>query len=160
MLYAGGGAPATWAGPIALPDAGQTAVVADYGPGLTLSGVLSGPGDLESDSQFGTVIVAGAAANTQSGEVRVSGGTLLLSKTNATAIAGSVRVGNNATPSVEVLRLLRANQIADTGAVIVATGGRWELNGFSEAIGALWSDGASYGGKSPRRRDAHARTNR
>lgn len=146
-LYAGGGAPATWAGPITLPDADEAAFVADSGPGLTLSGVLSGPGDLVSTNQSATIIFAGTAANTQSGEVRVLGGSLWLSKTNATAIAGGVRVGNSLVPGAEILRLLRPNQIADTGVVVVATGGRWELNGFNETIGELWSDGATYGGE-------------
>ena len=113
---------------------------------LLLGGVVQGTGTLTKQGE-GTVVFTGNSANTFSGSIWVRQGTLALTKSNATAIASEVRVGDVSIPGAEVLRLLRANQIADTGAVIVATSGRWELNGFSETIGALWSDGASYGGE-------------
>ncbi len=99
----------------------------------------------------GTLQLAGANANTHSGVVTVNQGTLELNKTaGVNAISGSALTiggtGQNAT-----VRLLAANQIANTTAVsITSTGatamGVFDLNNQAETIGALTMTGSTVQG--------------
>ena len=106
---------------------------------LTLGGISGDQGlTLQAGSANGTLELSGAIGNTYAGSTLVSAGTLLLNKTNATAIpAGGLIVANGAT-----VQLQQAEQIANTAAVTV-DGGTLDLAGHSETVAALGSQNAS-----------------
>lgn len=91
-----------------------------------------------------TVTLSGTVANTYTGTTTVNNGTLVLNKTpGVNAIPGNLVVGDNTgLASVDQLKLLASNQIADTSAVTCNfVTGRIDLNGFSETIGSLADSG-------------------
>ena len=83
--------------------------------GGNLSGVVSGPGQIESAA--GTLQLSGAAANTNSGVTTVSAGLLQFNKTAGVSAVG----GNIIITGTGQLALLAADQIPDT-ATITFTG--------------------------------------
>lgn len=115
-----------------------------------LSGIISGTGNLVK-TNVGTLRMDGSGHNTFSGFTRFDGGVLELDKfaifpsfTNYTAIPADLSVGDgNGLVGTDVLRLLRDDQIADTSDVTVKNSGLFDLNGFSDRIGALTMQGGT-----------------
>jgi autotransporter-associated beta strand protein len=108
----------------------------------SFGGAISGTGSVVVDA--GSLSLGGTSANTYTGSTTVNTGMLDLNKTaGMTAVAGSLTIGNG-TGSTTV-RLLASNQIADTSAVTLASGGTptLNLNGFSETIGSLASNNSN-----------------
>ena len=102
------------------------------------AGVISGAGAVAVDG--GTLTLAGTAANTYSGTTTVNGGTLDLNKTaGQNAVSGALVIGNGSGSATT--RLLASNQISDTAAVTLASGGTptLNLNGFAETVGSVAS---------------------
>lgn len=102
------------------------------------------------DKNFaGTLSLEGSASNTTTGGATVNAGTLLLNKSGgATAVSGDIfRIngsgGNNPSPTTALVTLVSGDQIADTTAVWVSTGGRFDVNGKSEKVAGL--GGSWYG---------------
>jgi fibronectin-binding autotransporter adhesin len=111
--------------------------VSNSGATLILGGAISGTSPLEK-SGAGTLRFAGTTANTNSGTLFVSSGTLELGKTaGIAATAGPPTIGSSGTTPPATLRLLANDQIPDGLAVTVTSGGVLDLNGFSDSIGAL-----------------------
>jgi len=108
---------------------------------VTLSGAIYGG---STNTQFnkngsGTLTLAGTTANTFQGAFNVNSGTVALAKSDGTnALAStSVNIASGAT-----LRLDANNQIADyTGPITVAAGGTLNVNGKTESVNTLASNG-------------------
>jgi autotransporter-associated beta strand protein len=102
----------------------------------TISGVISGSGGLTKNGS-GILTLSGTAANTYTGTTTVNAGELDLNKTaGVNAIAGNLVIGDGT--GTDTVKLLAANQIADTAAVqIDGTSGVLNLNGNNETIGSL-----------------------
>src|SRR5262249_30579139 len=128
----------SWAGPITVTE---DAVFDTNAGQLTLTGVLSGGGATRNLTQrgAGTLIYGGTGANTYAGTTTVAEGVLQLNKTaGVNAIAGNLVVGDGiGDAGSDVVRLVAANQIADTATITVATSGLLDLNGQDETIGPL-----------------------
>jgi autotransporter-associated beta strand protein len=102
---------------------------------LTLGGVISGNGGIQKEGP-GTLRLSGTQANTNATTTFINGGALELNKTaGVDAIAGPLVVGLNS--GTEILRLLGADQIANTSSVTVFSGGIFDLNGNNETIASL-----------------------
>jgi autotransporter-associated beta strand protein len=115
--------------------AGPGAITISCTTPVVLSGVIAGPG-----SFFKTLgadlTISGTAANTFTGGLVVSTGAVLLQKTaGVVALPGPVWVGD--ATGTEELRLLNANQIADTATVAVFKSGTFNLNNLAETIARL-----------------------
>ena len=123
----------SWNGAVTLPN--EVTMDCPNNSQLTLSGVVTGGGAL-TKSGMGTLVFSGNSANTHSGGVSVSGGTVRLNKTGVVALPGPLQVGAAGT-----VQLLQANQIGDTAAVSVNAGGLLDLNNFSDTIGSLAGNG-------------------
>ena len=100
---------------------------------LTFSNAITGGTNTFTKTGNGTVIFSGTTnANTYTGLTTVSGGELDLSKTALTnAIAGNLTIGNG------TVKLLVANQIADTSTVAITAGGTFALNALSETVAGI-----------------------
>jgi autotransporter-associated beta strand protein len=108
----------------------------------TYAGVLAGAGAF-TKSGTGTLTLSGTAANTYTGLTTVNAGELDLNKTaGVNAIGGNVTIGDGT--GTDTLKLLAANQIADTSVVTLTIGGSavLNLNGNSETIGSLTDSGS------------------
>lgn len=125
----------SWNGPIAL-DGAPWILNMDV-QRLTLNGPITGTGDLTlTAGSPGTIRLAGALANTYSGDTAMLRGTLELAKTGFDgAVPGNLRLGD-ATGSATTLHL-NQNQIANSAAVTLHDGSLLDLNGFVEGIGVL-----------------------
>ena len=110
---------------------GRLVVGADNGSG-TYRGTMTGAGGL---SKTGTGTETLDSDLAYSGETIVSGGTLLVNS-QLTGTSG-VTIGSGGT-----LLLGAADRLRDAAAVAVASGGKFDLAGFSETVGALSGDGA------------------
>ncbi len=131
----------SWTGPITLasPTRLTTLQTYDY---LHLSGAIDGTGGITLEGA-GTVVFSGANANTFSGNTVVNGGTLLLDKTVTDgAVRGPLRIGNDAGGAgADIVRLGRANQIANATDVVVSSSGLFDLNGYFDRINAVTGHG-------------------
>lgn len=116
-----------------------------------LSGIISGTGNLVK-TNVGALRMDGTLGhNTYSGFTRLDGGVLELSKfaiipspTNFVAIPGDLTIGDgNGLVGTDVLRLLRADQIADTSDVTIRNSGVFDLNDTSDRIGTLTMRGGT-----------------
>ena len=85
----------------------------------------------------GTLTFSGSAANTYDGTTAVSNGELDLNKSGVNAIAGNLTIGDGT--ATDTVKLLAANQIADTSDVTMFATGTpvFNLNGNNETIDAL-----------------------
>jgi hypothetical protein len=103
---------------------------------LDVTGVVSGASGAGTKFQIigpGAVRFSGASANTSTTPVEVFSGRLELNKTaGVNAIGG----GSVSVLSGAEVRLLAANQIADSVGLTLS-GGTFNVNGFSESLGAL-----------------------
>ncbi|HEY7061382.1 MAG TPA: autotransporter-associated beta strand repeat-containing protein [Chloroflexota bacterium] len=109
--------------------------VANSGAQLNMGGALSGNGSLQKLGA-GTLLLRGSSANTYSSTTSAIAGTLELDETGGgNAIPGTLAIGTDL--SAGTVRLLAGGQIADTAQVQVFSGGVFDLNGFSDTIGAL-----------------------
>ncbi len=86
----------------------------------------------------GTIRYSGTTANLNTGQTTIYGGTLELNKTaGVNAIAGGITVGDGGGGAgSDVLRLIQIDQIPVV-TITVAPSGTFDLNGLSDAIGAL-----------------------
>jgi fibronectin-binding autotransporter adhesin len=109
----------------------------------TYAKVISGTGTLTKIGS-GTLTLSGTLANTYSGLTAITGGTLILQKTEGvSAIVGDITLGD--TSGADVLRLGASNQIADTAIITFTSGGggnsaKFELNGYLETVAGLQSN--------------------
>jgi autotransporter-associated beta strand protein len=136
-------------------DLGSGAVTLTATRTLTISGNTStlsvgGPigdsggafGITKSSSGLGTLIFNGASPNTYTGTTTINGGELDLSKTaGVNAIAGNLVIGDGA--GTDTVKLIAADQIANTSDVTINTSGVLNLNGNNETIDALNSASAT-----------------
>ena len=110
---------------------------------LTASGVITGAvgSDLNKVGN-GTVTFSGGTANAIAGNITVDAGTLIFNKTAGISAngTGTLTINNSGT-----VQLGANNQITDTSAVKIDTGGTLSVNGKLETIGSL-GDGANGGG--------------
>ncbi len=120
------------AGFVATLDLGTNANI-DY------SGVLSGSGYIVKIGG-GTFSFVGASSNTYTGGTQILDGTLVANRTvGQTSIPGSsVLIGDGVGPTGSaLLRVLQANNIANTVDAIVSSDGRLDLVSVSDTIGKL-----------------------
>jgi autotransporter-associated beta strand protein len=90
----------------------------------------------------GTVLLSGASANTANGLTLVNEGTLILAKTaGVNAIAGALTIGDGV--GTDIVQLNASNQIVNAGVLTVNSSGQFNLNGFSETVGATSIVGGS-----------------
>lgn len=126
----------SWAGPINVASE-STIALNSISYELTLSGAVTGAGSLTKNG-VGTLIFSGTGANTFSGGLATSSGLVLLNKTGVNALAGPLQIG----PGTATVRLLQANQIADSVAISMYAGNTLDLNGLSDTIGSLSGSGS------------------
>jgi len=104
---------------------------------VVLAGAIGGSSESSGFTLAGTGILelSGTADNTYTGVTTVNSAnaTLLLNKTNATAVAGDLTI------TTGTVRLAQSNQIADTSSL--AVNGTFDLNGNSETVGSLTGTG-------------------
>ena len=109
----------------------------------TFGGAISGTG-VVTKAGTGTLTLSGSGANTYTGKTTITQGTLELNKTAGTnAIGGDVTIGDGT--GTDTLKFLASNQISNTAAVTLSTGGTptFDLNNSDETIGSLASSNTS-----------------
>ena len=117
----------SWAGGILLSN--DATVRVESGNTLTLSGVISGSGQLRKDGP-GTLLLNHSTGNTYTNVTKVIGGTLQLLSASGDTVMGPLDV------ETAVVRLLGSGEIANVP-VTVNGAGLLDLNGFSDNIGSL-----------------------
>lgn len=114
----------------------STIDVSDSGGSLTLSGAISGAHNL-TKTDSGTLVLSGTSANTASGDLNVSAGTVQLNKTAGTdAWAGDINLSGG------TFQLGAANQVNDSSNLTI-TGGTFDANGNTDTMGTLTLNGDS-----------------
>ncbi|MEP3211788.1 MAG: autotransporter-associated beta strand repeat-containing protein [Luteolibacter sp.] len=115
---------------------------------VTFNGVVSGSGFGITKSGTGAMVLGGTSANTFTGLTKVTEGQLTLSKTAAlNAIAGALEIGDGSGDDASaIVQLNASNQIIDTAAVSIYSGGQLRLQSFSDTVGALTLYGGSITG--------------
>ena len=119
---------------------------------LSISGVIGGAGDLRKSST-GDLTLLGSSANTFTGAVYVTAGTLRLNKTafvppgitvGRVSVPGDLVIGSGTSGLIsDIVWLGYHNQIADTSAVRIYASGQLDLNGYNDTIGSLEMIGGS-----------------
>ncbi len=109
---------------------------------VNITGVIANGGAASSGNLIydggGVLAFSGGSANTYNGLTTVNSGELDLNKTGGVnAIAGNITLGNGT--GTDILKLLAANQIADTSDLTLSSSGVFDLNGNNETINALIS---------------------
>jgi fibronectin-binding autotransporter adhesin len=143
---------------------GAGAIVSSGGPPVTLafsttttdanfSGTLSPTTAANlalTKTNSGTQTLSGSSANTYTGLTTLSGGTLILAKTSAIAVAGNLTIGDGVTTAgLDILQLggTGGNQIADTSILTfngtTTNAGIFRMNAQSETVGGLVSTGGA-----------------
>jgi fibronectin-binding autotransporter adhesin len=127
-----------WMGSVTLVSNSVIKAYTSFGGGmLRVAGAISGPGRLIKVGVDPLELI-GTNANTYSGGTFVHEGVLLLNKTNAAAVPGALTIGDGTnSAAADEVRLLAANQIADTSIVEVKRLGTLNLNSFAETVGSL-----------------------
>lgn len=124
----------SWAGVITLAS-NATVRVDGANPStdkLTLSGEIAGAADL-TKTGTGTLVYAGSAPNTYTGQTTVSTGQLTLGKSaDVEAVAAALNISSNAK-----VQLTARNQIDDAAPISINSNGELNLNDFVETIGPL-----------------------
>ncbi len=146
----------SWAGDITLES--DVSIGAFYSTNtLNLLGQISGPGGLTKNG-LGTLILSGTNANAYGGATCVEEGTLVLNKFPADgAVPGHLIIGDGTGGAgADVVRLERANQIANAGDVTIASSGplgsghllaghsgsSFTYDGLVSGTGYLWKVGS------------------
>lgn len=93
--------------------------------GFTVSGVISGTGNLFFDGTQ-TVTLSGGQPNTYAGSAVVTGGTVVLDKSADPAVTGSLNIGD-AGSGTDTVRLLRSRQLASSSTVALRASARLEF---------------------------------
>jgi autotransporter-associated beta strand protein len=133
---------ATWAGPVTLQ--GDTTICVATNVTLTVNGAIDGNGNF-SNTDWGTLALAGSTPNTYQGTTFAQGGKLLLAKsTGVNAVPGPLVMGvanpvanTNWVTTSNMVQLAASQQIPDTAAILINVTGLFDLNGFTETIGPL-----------------------
>jgi autotransporter-associated beta strand protein len=123
----------------------HTFSVSNGAAGLIISSIITGSGNLIKAGP-GSLTFAGSSANTYTGNTTVSGGVLLLSKTNTIAIpAGQLIIGSTADASTttDVVRYADDNQIATAVDIAINHTGILDLNGFFDVVGDVNMNGGT-----------------
>jgi autotransporter-associated beta strand protein len=131
---------ASWAGPITLNG---DVFINVFGGTFTNSGAISGAGGV-TKGQTGTLIYAGSGANSYLGDTILNTGILELAKTVPTAgiVNGTLTIGDElGGTDVDIVREMGANQINSSIPITINSSGLLDLNGFSDAIGAITFSG-------------------
>ncbi|HEY5910235.1 MAG TPA: autotransporter-associated beta strand repeat-containing protein [Verrucomicrobiae bacterium] len=131
-----------WVGPVTLTQESVVEVRYSSDETLHIIGPITGSGGV-TKTGLGTLCFEGGSANTYSGTTRVNFGTLVLNKSisNGT-IPGDLIVGDSSGPANDaVVRLVRANQIADTSNVTINDDGLLELAVGPDSINELRGTG-------------------
>ncbi len=119
------------AAPVIAVDAGSA--------GLTLGGVVSGANGF-TKSGGGTLTFTGAKANDYTGQVSVTGGTVILDKDSGVlAITGDLIIGDGS--GTDTVRLQSLEQIADDADLTLNSSGVFDLGGQIETLGGLSGTG-------------------
>ncbi len=131
--------------------AGQAYSVDTNGQSVTWASALTSSGGTlslnDTNGTPGVLTLSGASANTFSGLTSVLNGELDLGKTSAIAVAGNLTVGDGTgAANTATVKLLSSNQIATTSAVSLNSDGRLAMNGFSNTVASLTSDGGTVSG--------------
>jgi autotransporter-associated beta strand protein len=116
---------------------------------LTLSGAIGGPGGLTKSGQ-GIVVLSGSTTNNFAGPTFVQQGLLVLTKTNAVAIPGSVTIGAGVDgPNGDILRTLQPNQLGQSNTVSITSSGLFDINlGSITRVGSIAGSGSVQMGSS------------
>lgn len=140
-LFVSGTTTNEWSGPIVLAS-DTSIIVLSAGDRFIHSGAISGPGALTKGGA-GTFEMAGNLSNSYTGKTEVAGGILALNKgAGATAIPAALKIGDaDGGVNADVVRLLKADQIANQAAVSMASSALFDLNNFSDTIGSLEGEG-------------------
>ncbi|MBC8105139.1 MAG: hypothetical protein H7Z14_00995 [Anaerolineae bacterium] len=107
-------------------------------PNIIAGSVITNAGSIILNSTANLTLGDGIAvqSNSFTGPITVNSGTLLLNKAaGATAVPGSLIIGDGA--GSDVVKLFRANQIADTSNITINSSGVFNVNGAAETINHL-----------------------
>ena len=119
------------AAPVIAVDAGSA--------GLTLGGVVSGANGF-TKSGGGTLTFTGSKSNDYTGQISVTGGTVILGKDSGVlAITGDLIIGDGT--GTDTVRLQNLEQIADAADLTLNSGGVLDLGGQKETLGGLTGTG-------------------
>ncbi len=133
----------SWAGPINLgADLALYAIDAGFiGSRTTLSGAISGSGDLNLESPIfgvGTVRLAGTQPNTYTGATRLNNTLLELAKSsNIRAFSGPLFAGGAPGSALREVRWLNHFQLPPLASLTVNTNGLFALNNFTDIAANL-----------------------
>jgi fibronectin-binding autotransporter adhesin len=130
----------SWAGRVTL--ATEAVITVQSNRVLTLSGQLTGPAGFVQD-QAGTLVLSGSEKNAYLGTTYVKEGTLVLEKSDADgAVPGNLVIGDGfGGAGVDIVRLRRANQIANTADITIGNSGLFDLNGYYDRVDAVTGRG-------------------
>ena len=124
--------------PVTLAGASGSFVSVNPGTNLTMAGVINGMGVMFK-AGTGTLSLTGASNNTYTQTTDISSGTLALGKSNnVNAVGGDVVVNNNTT-----LLWLANEQIPDTAALTLNSGGTLNLAGHTETVSSFTDNGGT-----------------
>ncbi len=138
---AGVGSALTITGDINLNGENLTVNVTDDGTTLTLSGVISGTGNVTRGTGAGGLVLSGSAANTFVGTTTINGGYIRASKPNGvTSLPGDVSIGNGV--GVDTLIMSTDDQFGASSDVTIRDGGIFDNNNETNIIASLtFNDG-------------------